>query len=260
MRVSRNGATLDVTVDGDGPPLLYLHGLLASAETARQEAPLGFQVATFDQRGHGQGPRFARADAYAIDEFVDDAIAVLDALGWAGATVGGTSMGAAVALRLALDHPGRVETLLLAGPAYDDEPIPTIPFHDEIAADLEQFGAVEAAARRRESMVSRGFPVEATKWLDSWMHHDGPSLAVTVRAVGRWVPFADLRELEDLPMPVAVVAWPDDPVHPVELAQRVAELSGARVRLLGGLAEVLTSPRAISRELTEASRLLRPNA
>jgi pimeloyl-ACP methyl ester carboxylesterase len=253
VNVSRGEATLSVDLAGKGPHLLYLHGLLSNAAIARREAPAGFSVATFDQRGHGDGPRFVDGAAYEIGEFVADALAVLDALGWERATIGGTSMGAAVALRLALDHPPRVDSLLLAGPAYDDVPLSTVPFHDEIANDLEELGSLRAADHRRQLMLARGFPEEACEWLSSWGRHDGFALAAATRAVARWVPFPDIDRVAELAMPMVLVGWPDDPLHPLPLAQRLAALAHTRVALLDGAAAALASPEAISLGLSTLS-------
>jgi pimeloyl-ACP methyl ester carboxylesterase len=50
---------------------------------------------------------------------IDDALAVMDALGWKSAHVAGASMGSAIAQSMALLHPGRVRTLvvIIGGPA-----------------------------------------------------------------------------------------------------------------------------------------------
>src|SRR6187401_1857746 len=60
----------------------------------------------FDQRGYG------RSDATALDEataatWADDAVALMDAIGWERAHVHGTSFGGAIALTLAARHPER---------------------------------------------------------------------------------------------------------------------------------------------------------
>lgn len=241
---------MTVTVSGDGPPLLYLHGLLAQGSIARDEAPAGFRLATYDQRGHASGTPFVTASSYVIEEFVGDALAVLRELGWERAAVGGTSMGAAIALRLALDHPDVVETLILTALPLGDEESQAVEVFDEMASEIEELGLPEAIRRRNAAAVEHGMPPEAASFFDTWAAHDARAIATALRTVARWVPFPDLPEASRLTMPIVILAWPDDPLHPLELPERLAALTGAPLGLLSGIAEVLAHPDSVSRELT----------
>jgi pimeloyl-ACP methyl ester carboxylesterase len=89
-------------------------------------ADRGFAVARFDNRDTGLSTHFSavkkenpwRAQlgltkpAYTALDMLDDALAVLDTLGWASANVLGGSMGAALAQALAVCHPDRVRALI----------------------------------------------------------------------------------------------------------------------------------------------------
>jgi pimeloyl-ACP methyl ester carboxylesterase len=102
-----------------------------------------WQVVTFDGRGNGRSDRPADAAAYSDHEFVADAVAVLDATGVDRAVVVGLSMGGGWALRLAAEHPDRVEALVLEGAAIPiADPIPgkRNPPADEAQADYEGWG------------------------------------------------------------------------------------------------------------------------
>jgi pimeloyl-ACP methyl ester carboxylesterase len=241
---------MTVAVEGDGSPLLYLHGLLAQGSIARSEAPSGFRLATYDQRGHASGTPFVDPSAYALEEFVADALEVLHALGWERAALGGTSMGAVIALRLALDHPDLVETLILTAPPFADVKSQAVDTFDEMAAELEELEPAEAIRTRRAAALERGMPLEATSFFDTWAAHDPHAIAVALRTVPRWIPFPDLAEVSRLEMPIVVLAWPEDPLHPLDVPERIAALTGAPLGLLSGIAEVLAHPDAVSRELT----------
>jgi pimeloyl-ACP methyl ester carboxylesterase len=79
------------------------HGRFQIADLARH-----FRVVTFDGRGNGRSDRPSGSEAYAEQEFVADAVAVLDATGTDRAVVIGCSLATFWLLRLAAEHPDRV--------------------------------------------------------------------------------------------------------------------------------------------------------
>lgn len=114
----------------DGDPLLLVAGLGVNRQwfpdgLCRVLAAHGFMIARYDQRDGGESTHLPptvtrnpisalfrkRGEAYTAEDMADDAIAVMDALGWPSAHLLGTSLGGAVAQRVALRHPDRVRTL-----------------------------------------------------------------------------------------------------------------------------------------------------
>jgi len=99
---------------GTGDPVLLVMGHAYGAGMWHRTIPglaASYRVIRFDNRGVGRssdppGP-------YPVPLMADDALAVLDAAGAASAHVYGVSLGGAIALQLALDHPGRVRSLIL---------------------------------------------------------------------------------------------------------------------------------------------------
>ena len=116
MKVDSNGVTLDVQVEGEGPPILLIHGFPDTKRLwSKQSAELvdaGFQVVSYDQRGYGASDRPAEIDAYSIVFLAIDATAVLDAVGAERAHVVGHDWGAAVAWATAAFAPDRVDHLV----------------------------------------------------------------------------------------------------------------------------------------------------
>jgi pimeloyl-ACP methyl ester carboxylesterase/predicted glycosyltransferase len=75
------------------------------------------KVVTFDGRGNGRSDRPSAPEAYTTEQFVGDALAVMDATRTERAWIVSLSMGAPRALMLAADHPERVEGLAFIGAA-----------------------------------------------------------------------------------------------------------------------------------------------
>jgi pimeloyl-ACP methyl ester carboxylesterase len=115
---------------GGGDPLLLVMGLGTSRfwwprGFTAELVGRGFHVVAFDLRDAGESTRFPGAGgtgpiaahfrrtspAYSAEDMTDDAIAVIDAVGWQRAHVFGHSLGGLLAQRIAIRHPGRVLSL-----------------------------------------------------------------------------------------------------------------------------------------------------
>jgi site-specific recombinase XerD len=113
-----------------GPPLLLLMGGGESGRMWARQTPalaLAFRVLAPDHRDSGESPPEPAGAAYTAADLAGDAVALLDALDVPRAHVAGTSMGGMVALRLALDHPARVERLVLLSTPVGGVPLPVPP-------------------------------------------------------------------------------------------------------------------------------------
>ena len=110
-----NGVRIAYRVEGEGEPLVLIMGLGASslkwAPHVAAYAP-HFRTIAVDNRGAGLSDSPA-AERYSIADMARDVVAVMDAEGIESAHVNGISMGGAIAQRLAIDHPGRVRSLIL---------------------------------------------------------------------------------------------------------------------------------------------------
>ncbi len=117
MTTTRDGFPLAVQVSGPAgaPALLMLQGQSNSHtwwESTRAEFEPQFRTVTFDYRGTGRSR--GRLGEPSSTSFAADAIDVLDFLGIPSADVYGTSMGGRIAQMVAINHPERVDALVLA--------------------------------------------------------------------------------------------------------------------------------------------------
>ncbi len=108
----------ELLMAGDGPPLVFLHGIADSAHTWQWVMPIlarRYRVIAPSFPGFGQSDK--PAVAYSPEFFSRFALALLDAVRLKRACLVGNSLGGLVALRLALSAPARVSALVLIGSA-----------------------------------------------------------------------------------------------------------------------------------------------
>src|SRR5690349_1658052 len=99
---------------GERPSVLLIHGVGADGTSWDHIAPAltaDFRLLRFDLRGHGRSGHIA--GALTLDDFVRDAVDVLDACAVPKAHVVGFSLGGMIAQGIALQHADRVNRLVL---------------------------------------------------------------------------------------------------------------------------------------------------
>lgn len=167
-RARVNGVALHYELQGDGPPLVLLHGLQGDSSTFGElPAALAtrFTVLAFDQRGAGASEKpdcpLSTAD------LADDTAALMHHLGLDRAVVFGTSMGGQVAQQVAIRHPERVERLILGctTPGGNDA-VPVNQAAMDYAYTMEALSAEERARRLAEVTLSQQWLVEHPEALD----------------------------------------------------------------------------------------------
>jgi pimeloyl-ACP methyl ester carboxylesterase len=116
-RLPGDGVELAVLDEGEGRPVLLLHGFPDSARLWRHQvaalSAAGMRALAPDLRGLGESDKPDGVDDYAIARSVDDMVALLRALGIDRAHVVGHDFGAVVAWDLAARFPERVDHLVV---------------------------------------------------------------------------------------------------------------------------------------------------
>jgi pimeloyl-ACP methyl ester carboxylesterase len=115
-RVQGDGVELALLDEGEGRPVLLLHGFPDSSALWRHQVPAltaaGMRVLAPDLRGFGDSERPAEVADYRVRRSVADMVAVLDDAGVDRVSVVGHDWGAGVAWALAAFEPDRVERLV----------------------------------------------------------------------------------------------------------------------------------------------------
>lgn len=161
-------------INGLGSPLVsYEPGLVATL-TGR-----GFDVVRFDNRDVGKSTRFddhteRGVAAYSIADMANDAVAVLDAVGWSEAVVVGQSMGGMIAQQLTIDHPARVRALvsLMSASGERGFGMPT----KEAMATLLTPAPAEPDAWLEHRVSSEKIWASPDLWDEAWVRAKGKTL------------------------------------------------------------------------------------
>ncbi len=230
-----NGAALRHELSGRGERCVVLvHEMGATLESWDEVAPelaRARRVLRFDTRGAGLSQKLrGTAD---IDVMADDVAALLDALGIAGkVAIAGGAVGAAISLRFALRHPGRVSAIVAMAPAVGLTPERRIATAQRADA-IERDGMRPLAATGLDASwppVMRGDIARLETFRARWLGNDPASLAAIHRML---VGLDMLPDLGRIAVPTLVLAGRHDQVRPPAVVEPVANaIPGARFQVL----------------------------
>jgi len=231
-----DGLRLAVSEFGEGPPALFQHGLCGDAQQPVETFPTdetfptesSHRCVTLECRGHG-GSDAGPFDRLSIATFTEDIAAFLEARRLGPLVVGGTSMGAAVTLRLAVRHPGLVRGLVLARPAWITRAAPANMRPNILVGELlERYPAIEARRLFDASDVAAQLAQDAPDNLATMRGlFDRAPQAVTAALLTRISidgPGVGEDEVRALGIPVLVIGHRRDIIHPIEHARTLAGL------------------------------------
>ena len=113
-RAKVNGVDIDYSVEGHGEPLVMIMGLGGARSSWRYQTGFFkryYRTVAFDNRGVGKTG--TSAGPYTIKTMAEDTIGLMDHLGIEKAHILGVSMGGMIAQEIAINHPERVDRLVL---------------------------------------------------------------------------------------------------------------------------------------------------
>jgi len=239
------GGRLHVEESGGGDvPLLLIQGLGYSLAGWRyQLGAFDRRTIAFDNRGTGRSSK--EPGPYSMEQFADDAVAVLDALAVDAAHVMGVSMGGFVAQVLALRAPARVRSLVLVGTG------PGGPEHERVPPETLQIWLANAGlpadeyARRTMHLSfspgwSEAHPELHEELLAARLEHPTPAecwraqFDATLPYVQYGVP------VEQIAVPVLVVHGDEDRVVPLSNGLLIARrIPGSELLVVPGCGHVV---------------------
>jgi pimeloyl-ACP methyl ester carboxylesterase len=274
VRYARNG---DVRIafeelgGAGGEPLLLVMGMGVSRfwwpdDLVGELVRRGFHVASYDQRDAGQSTHFPDAGnanplaavlrrssiAYTAEDMTDDAVAVLDALGWESAHLFGHSMGGQVAQRIAVRHPGRVRSIASSASLPGDVGglaagryvrMGTVARLAHLRFPEGREGDIALAIAATRALATPAYPVDEAAIRRAAERDEVSGVRDTAaqsrQAGAKWHggPMSQIR------VPALVLHGADDPLLRPSAARRAAaQISGARLLLLPGVGHYLPAP------------------
>lgn len=239
ITVADTRSNVQVTGPDDAPVVLLIHSL-ATDLTVWEDlvgASSDWRFVRYDLRGHGGSE--ATPPPYDLDRLIDDAVGVLDAVGAQRARVVGLSIGAMIGMGLAIDHPSRVDRLVVAD-ARADAPAEYIAMWDAAIDDAE--------AGRFDEVVA----TSVERWFTAATHRDRPGLIAHTAALAAGTSIAGfvgcaralqglayLDRLHQISVPTLFVAGESDPAaSPATMAAMADRVAGARFELIADAAHL----------------------
>ncbi|MFN2611861.1 MAG: alpha/beta fold hydrolase [Solirubrobacterales bacterium] len=233
-------------------PIVLVHGLLMNRRMFDRLAPAlaerGNRVITIDLLGHGRSDRPPEMVNYSMTRFAEQVVALLDHLGIGRAVVGGTSLGANVALETVHAHPDRVEAIFCEMPVLDNALIACGAIFTPLMIGmrlgtplLRPLAAVVQKVPRSNQLLDIGL---------DWIRQDPePSVSVLEGLfLGRIAPNHDERVL--IKQPALVIGHQGDPLHPFSDSGMLAdELPNSRVVTARTIMEWRLRPERLDEEL-----------
>ena len=232
-------------LQGEGPRLLSISG--SGGDLRRKpnvfDSPLAseFTILAYDQRGLGQTS--IPDEPYTMQDYAEDADALLEAMGWDSCLVTGTSFGGMVGQEFAARFPQRIERLVLNCTSSGGAGRPSFPLNELLDLVPEQRfrRQLELSDVRRDAAWQAANPEHFQHLLDQSLEgaaigSDNPDKAMGYRRQLEARLQLDVYDrLPSLSMPVMVCSGKYDGIAPPGNGRRVAaQIPNARYELFEG--------------------------
>lgn len=225
-----NGYSYAYLDEGEGPPVVFAHGLLASKEMFRAQIDVlkpSYRCISVDLRGHGESQ--GTADSFSLEDQAEDLSNLLTDLVGGPANLIGLSQGGMTFMRLALAHPDQVRSLVLLDTSADVENPETLPSYQELAAGLRdgsdsqrhQVIDVVQTILYGTSWRSTADPEQLAHERDVMLGHDREGLFAACQAV---FDRGDIREqIAAIGVPTLVIVGEEDAATPPSKAEEIRD-------------------------------------
>jgi 3-oxoadipate enol-lactonase len=214
-----NGADLYYEVHGEGPPLIFAHGVGGNHASWFQQVPYfsrWCQVVTFDHRGFGNSKDVPGGPGRSA--FVEDLHALLDHLQIRQAALVAQSMGGWTCLGLALSYPERVSALVMA------DTLGGIDAPGLLHERLQQVRQATDKLPQLERVLSPGFRQRNPARSELYAQLASFNASTRQTLAGRYTVEVKSDKLAKLAVPVLFIVGREDVLVPPDVARLAAKL------------------------------------
>jgi pimeloyl-ACP methyl ester carboxylesterase len=215
---------------GGGLLVMFQHGLGGNAAQPAEVFPQGQNLRriTLECRGHGSSET-GDATQFSIATFADDTVALIEELAVGPVVAGGISMGAAIAMRIAVKRPDLVRGLILARPAWSIAAAPAnMVSNAEVGALLRSHPPDMARAMFAGSQTAKTLAVDGPDNLSTLMgffrREPVDVTAALLSAIATDGPGVTRDELRAVKVPTLVIGHGMDVIHPLHMAEELAAI------------------------------------
>ena len=216
---------LNIVELGNGPAFVFQHGLCSDAGQTAEVFPAeaGFRCITVECRGHGKSESGAPG-YFSIETFAGDIVTIIEKQMLAPVVMAGISMGAAIALRIAVKRPDLIRALVLARPAWIAEAAPAnMRLYAEVGDLLSRHSPEHARARFERSQTAARLAREAPDNLASligfFSRHPHDMTAELLKRIAADGPGVTRDEIARLRLRTLVIGTIKDEAHPMSHAE-----------------------------------------
>lgn len=217
-----NGLSMYYEVHGTGRPLVLLHGALSAIGTSFGRVLPSLaesrQVIAIEQQAHGHTADIDRP--LTIKQMADDTVALLRSIGVKKADIFGYSLGAGIALQLAIQHPDLVEKLVVASVTYNNE-----GFQPGLLTGMENL--------KPENLA--GTPWQEEYALIAPNPGDWPTLVSKMKQLNLHIPDWTADAISSIQAPTLIIIGDSDIVRPEHAVEIFRLLGGGTAGDLFGL-------------------------
>jgi len=219
----------DLISKGKGDPIIFLHGLGGDGKQWQKllTHDLPEQMIFPEMPGHGNNNQVPES-GFSFDSYAEEVKYLMDEKPDQRYILAGISMGAGIAMRLALKYPERISKAVLLRPAWLNDPFPAnldllyrlgIKWKAGTTEEARQWLLADSKyiSIRNESAACAGS-------VESQLSRPDPALAArTLTDLCSDAPVHKIQDIKSIDVPILIIATDGDPLHPLHFARQLHE-------------------------------------